>query len=85
MIIMRYSLAVIFAADVKVTFDDYRKTMLSTASSKTIFTVNPGSVQVSLFKLIFDRFSVRMYSVPVKIQLKANSVINDSVRQSPYV
>ena len=61
MIIMRYSLAVIFAADVKVTFDDYRKTMVSTASSKTIFTVNPGSVQVSLFKLILIDVSVRMF------------------------
>jgi hypothetical protein len=35
-------ISVIFAADVKITYDDYRSTMIATADSKTIVTVNPG-------------------------------------------
>ena len=35
-------ISVLFAADVKVTYDDYRSTMIATADSKTIVTVNPG-------------------------------------------
>jgi hypothetical protein len=35
-------LAVIFAADVRVSFDDYKKTMVATAIGKTVITVNPG-------------------------------------------
>ncbi|XP_077865769.1 meiosis-specific with OB domain-containing protein-like [Saccoglossus kowalevskii] len=34
---------VIFAADVRVSFDDFRKTMIATVDSKTIFTVNPDT------------------------------------------
>jgi len=34
--------AVIFAADVRVTFDAFKKTMVATAIAKTIITVNPG-------------------------------------------
>ena len=34
--------AVLFAADVRVTFDDYKKAMVATANSKTVITVNPG-------------------------------------------
>ena len=36
------SVLVLFAADVKVTFDNYKKGMIATADSKTIFTMNPG-------------------------------------------
>lgn len=34
---------VLFLADVRVTYDDFRKTMISTATAKTIITVNPDS------------------------------------------
>ncbi|XP_076075230.1 meiosis-specific with OB domain-containing protein-like isoform X1 [Mytilus galloprovincialis] len=36
---------VIFAADVKVTYDDFRSTMIATADSKTIVTVNPDTLE----------------------------------------
>jgi hypothetical protein len=34
---------VIFAADVRVSFDEYKKAMVATAIAKTIVTVNPGA------------------------------------------
>ncbi|XP_014662357.1 PREDICTED: meiosis-specific with OB domain-containing protein-like [Priapulus caudatus] len=34
---------VVFAADVKVSYDNYRKAMVGTCDSKTIFTVNPDT------------------------------------------
>lgn len=34
---------VLFLADVRVTYDEFRKTMISTATAKTIITVNPDS------------------------------------------
>ncbi|XP_033749697.1 meiosis-specific with OB domain-containing protein-like [Pecten maximus] len=36
---------VLFIADVRVSFDDFRSTMVSTADSKTIFTVNPDTLE----------------------------------------
>jgi len=37
--------AVVFAADVRTTFDEFRKTMVATAIAKTIITVNPGQYE----------------------------------------
>ncbi|XP_070580166.1 meiosis-specific with OB domain-containing protein-like isoform X2 [Ptychodera flava] len=34
---------VIFASDVRASYDDYRRTMIATVDSKTIFTVNPDT------------------------------------------
>ena len=34
--------SVIFAADVKVSFDSYRNSMVATCNQKTIITTNPG-------------------------------------------
>ncbi|XP_069124034.1 meiosis-specific with OB domain-containing protein-like isoform X1 [Argopecten irradians] len=36
---------VLFIADVRVSYDDFRSTMVSTADSKTIFTVNPDTLE----------------------------------------
>ena len=40
---MSCCVVVIFAIDVRVKFDDYRKTIVATATSKTIFVINPGN------------------------------------------
>lgn len=37
-----FIISVIFAADVKVTFDEYKKAMIGTATANTIITTNPG-------------------------------------------
>jgi len=37
---------VIFAADVRTTFDEFRKMMVATAIAKTIITVNPGKQEL---------------------------------------
>ena len=36
-------ISVIFAADVKVSFDSYRNSMVATCDQKTIITTNPGA------------------------------------------
>ena len=38
------NISVVFAADVRVRYDEFRKTMTATGTSKTIFTVNPGDI-----------------------------------------
>lgn len=46
---------VLFLADVRVTYDDFRKTMISTATAKTIITVNPDSREAySLYQYARD-------------------------------
>jgi len=42
---------VIFAADVRTTFDEFRKMMVATAIAKTVITVNPGQQQPLKIKL----------------------------------
>ena len=49
------SVSVVLAVDVRVKFDDFRKTMVATATSKTIFTVNPGRYIRSCKVLKFKR------------------------------
>jgi len=46
---------VIFAADVRTTFDEFRKTMVATAIAKTIITVNPGEYEPLKIKLLLQK------------------------------
>lgn len=41
-------LLVLFVADARVTFDNFRKSMVATIISKTIITVNPGKILIGL-------------------------------------
>lgn len=45
----------IFAADVRTTFDEFRKTMVATAIAKTIITVNPGEYEPLKIKLLLQK------------------------------
>ncbi|KAJ8318183.1 hypothetical protein KUTeg_003274 [Tegillarca granosa] len=45
------SIAVVFIADVRVSYDDFRKTMTATADSKTIITVNPVETITDVYNI----------------------------------
>ena len=50
---MKYNFAsVLFAADVKIMYNDFKSTMIGTATSRTIFTVDPGIYSYNLLKTI---------------------------------
>ena len=47
---MKYNFAsVLFAADVKIMYNDFKSTMIGTATSRTIFTVDPGIYSYTFF------------------------------------
>ena len=50
--------AVIFAADVKVTFDSYRNCMVGTCNQRTVITTNPGTWTDS-YDVFLEGISVR--------------------------
>lgn len=41
-------LSVIFAADVKITFNEFRSSMVASTSSKTLVTVDPGECYINI-------------------------------------
>ena len=46
---------VLFVADVRINFDNFRQSMLATCDSKTVFTPNPGmKYDDCLFLLVFS-------------------------------
>ncbi|KAJ8305187.1 hypothetical protein KUTeg_017266, partial [Tegillarca granosa] len=51
------SIAVVFIADVRVSYDDFRKTMTATADSKTIITVNPDTLEAHV-ETITDVYNI---------------------------
>jgi len=60
--------AVIFAADVRTTFDEFRKTMVATAIAKTVITVNPGNYE----QLVSQ--SLQMSAICKNLMLKGDTV-----------
>ena len=45
---------VLFASDVKITYNSFKASMVATADSKTIFTMNPGTVIVVVCECEFS-------------------------------
>lgn len=41
--------SVLFVADARMSFDNYRSCMVATSDSKTIFTVNPGIISHCIY------------------------------------
>lgn len=41
--------SVLFVADARMSFDNYRSCMVATSDSKTIFTVNPGIISRCIY------------------------------------
>ena len=44
-LICLFSILVLFVADVRINFDNYRQSMIATSDSKTVFTPNPGKLK----------------------------------------
>lgn len=45
MIIYKLCISVIFAADIKITYNNFKSSLVASADCKTIFTTNPGVIQ----------------------------------------
>ncbi|XP_077980792.1 meiosis-specific with OB domain-containing protein-like [Glandiceps talaboti] len=63
---------VIFASDVRVSYDDFRRTMVATVTSKTIFTVNPDT-----------REAHSLYTYGQSVNFDDDTMVSESMGQDP--
>lgn len=59
--------SVLFVADARMSFDNYRSCMVATSDSKTIFTVNPGIISRCIYIHQTSIHCIRASLLPVTI------------------
>lgn len=61
--------SVLFVADARMSFDNYRSCMVATSDSKTIFTVNPGIISRCIYIRLLYINCIRASLLPVTIHV----------------
>lgn len=62
MIIYKLCISVIFAADIKITYNNFKSSLVASADCKTIFTTNPGVIFKVLMNIPEFLSNMRIFS-----------------------